>query len=169
MSSKSLTILFVLLICTASASAEITLRNNFFTGWQYSTNGTDYAGVGISGNALYLAMEGNDLAQSHMRSYKASKIWATILGYPGGFLLGWPVGGYMATGEWQDNYTTMIAVGALLAIVSFMLEDVAIDHMKKAVEIYNNGEHSELGLTFNWRPSATSNNGLLVLGISYGF
>jgi hypothetical protein len=32
MSSKSLTILFVLLICTASASAEITLRNNFFTG-----------------------------------------------------------------------------------------------------------------------------------------
>ena len=36
MSLKSSVLLVVLLICSVSASAEITLKCNFFTGWKYS-------------------------------------------------------------------------------------------------------------------------------------
>jgi len=130
----------VCLMAGAAHAGEIKLKNSFFGGWKYSVDGMDYKKVGFSGDDLRLEMAGNDAAQKEMDKYQTNMTWATVTGIPGGFLLGWPLGGYIASGEWKDSYNTMYMIGVPLGITSIVLEATAHGKLKKAVRIYNGQE-----------------------------
>lgn len=168
MLQKRCLLLFLLLLCSSQATAEITLKKSFFTGWKYSVDGSDYKGVGFSGTDLRNEMEGNEGAQSHMLRYKSAKTWATITGVPGGALIGWPIGGYIGGGEWKDGYTAMIIAGSSLAVVSIVLEASATRNLKKAVALYNEGNQS-LGLMIGIVPPAGDREASPLVGLAYRF
>jgi|GEM_PF-2682814 len=136
-------ILVSAVLCLVAGSVygnEITLKNSFFGGWKYSLDGAFYHKVGYSGAELRGAMEGNEAAQAQMDKYKTYKIWSAVTGAPAGFLIGWPLGGYIASGEWKDSYTTMYIVAAPLFVASAAFEMSATSKLKKAVRIYNGEE-----------------------------
>jgi hypothetical protein len=147
---------------------EITLKNNFFTGWKYSFDGSEYHKVGVSGRSLHDAMEGNAPAQEEMRKYKSAKTTATVFGIPGGFLIGWPLGATLAGKEWNDTYTGMVIAGGAMGIISLVFESSATGHLKKAVSIYN-GEEQALGFMISYRPQMTEYNNGLIVGMKFRF
>ena len=134
-------LLFLILLISVTSSMtfadEITLKNNFFTGWHYSVDGINYDKVGNTGTRLYFYMEGNDSAQQHMLIYKSRKTMELVFAIPGGFLMGWPLGAAISGDEWNDAYTVMIVAGVPLAIASTMFNISATNHLKQAVKIYN--------------------------------
>lgn len=137
MTHRILVVLGLLLIFCVQINAEITLKNSLFGGWKYSTDGWNYNKVGNSGKALRWEMEGNWLAQWHMDKYRTQKSWELISSIPGGFLIGWPVGEAVAGGEWKDYHTTMVIIGAPLALFSVIMGSAANRNLKKAVRIFN--------------------------------
>lgn len=154
-----LTVLILLVLTSFSYAEKIELKNNFFTGWKYSLDGgMSYQKVGNSGNELYRIMEGNEAAQGHLKTFKSHKTVATIFAIPGGFLVGWPIGGGLA-GEWKDSYNTMLIIGIPLSIVSLIFESTASSHLKKGVGIYN-GEEQTINLkpVFNFAQSGNKEN-----------
>jgi hypothetical protein len=160
---------FVVLIFAGTAfPQQITLKNNFFTGWKYSFDGSDYHKVGVSGSSLHDAMEGNAPAQEEMLKYKSSKTTATVFAIPGGFLIGWPLGATLAGKEWNDTYTGMIIAGGVMGIVSMVYESWATGHLKKAVSIYN-GEEQALGFVISYCPQMNVNEDRLIVGMAFRF
>lgn len=67
---------------------------------------------------LQKIMKTNEQAYKKLRSGRSSNTMATILGYTGGFLIGWPLG--TAIGGGDPNWT-MAGIGAGLAAVSIPL------------------------------------------------
>lgn len=169
---KSLTVIITAtaIIMTATASGqEIILKNNFFTGWHYSLDGVKFHKVGISGKTLRYAMEGNEAAQAEMDGYKSRKTTSTVFGYIGGFLLGWPLGGSIAGREWDDTYTAMAVGGGALAIVSFVFDGSASNHLKKAVRIYNGEEQPGDANAGTWLPTLTMTDDNVLIGLTMRF
>lgn len=162
-------LILTVMLCT-QVSAEIILKKSFFGGWKYSTDGVEYRKVGMSGGDLRYEMAGSEEAQTHMEKYKTANTWAAVTGIPGGFLVGWPLGGYLGSGgEWPDSYTTMIVIGAPLAIISMVFESSAGRNLKKAVGLYNDGEDQSLGLKLNLQPHEGDHYGTLLLALKYEF
>ncbi len=168
MSFKQVVLSLVLFCCCATASAEITLKKNFFTGWKFSTDGTKYQKVGFSGTKLYDAMVGNEAAQKRMKSYKTAKTWSAITGIPGGALIGWPIGGYIGGGEWKDGYTEMIIVGGALAVISTIFETTATSNLKKAVKIYNEGNTS-VSFKLDYKKNENTGRQFMFAAVTYEF
>ena len=164
----SCTILFVLIFSLQVSAEKIHIKKTFFGGWKYSTDSIEYKGVGNSGTGLYNLMEGNADAQDQMLRYKKNKTWAAVTGIPGGFLVGWPLGGYAGSSEWKDGYTTMLIVGIPLSIVSLITEASATKNLKNAVKIFN-GEESSLSMSLNYIPRLNSNNNDLLVTLNLSF
>ncbi len=140
---KALKLLIILLfVGSALYAQDITLKNSFFVGMKYSLDGEHFQKVNLTN--LKLIMKENQEAISLLDSYKSYLTVSKILGYPGGFLVGWPIGGYLGGGEWTDSYRTMIAVGAPLAVLSIVFEITANNRLKEAVEKYNSGKTAML-------------------------
>lgn len=161
--------LFAALLCLVSCvqAGHIELKNSFFGGWKYSTDGVTFNKVGYSGRGLYDAMEENEAAQKQMLAYKSHMTVAVVTGTPGGILIGWPLGGAIV-GGWKDSYTTMIVIGTPLAIISTVYEISAKSHLKKAVRIYNGEEqasHFDIGI----RPLYNSPRAGILLSASWHF
>jgi len=168
MRKVAFTVFVVVLVFACFASAkEITLKKSFFTGWKYSVDGEDFQKVGFTGSSLRYEMEGNDAAQREMDTYKSRKIMAAVTGWPGGFLIGWPIGGAIANG-WKDSYNVMLAVGVPLTIISTVYEISANDHLKKAVRIYN-GEEQVIYFGINYNRVLAAANGRVTVGFTWTF
>ena len=169
MRKNQIAVLLLLTLCCSMAFGEITLKKNFFTGWKYSVDGGEFKKVGFSGSSLYLEMQDNEKAQLHMKKYKSAKTWAAVTGYPGGFLVGWPLGAYLGSGgEWKDSYTTMIIIGAPLAVISIVFEGSATRNLKKAVRLFN-GESESLDLRLDFESTEAGRAITGFLGLKYEF
>ena len=55
----------------------------------------------------------------------------------GGALLGYPLGGYLVTGEFNEDDYIMLGTGAGLAIISWIISKVADKSFEKGVNEYN--------------------------------
>lgn len=159
----------MVLLCLASCvhAGHIELKNSFFSGWKYSTDGITFNKVGTSGKGLHDAMAGNEPAQKHMLVYKSRMTMALVFGYPGGFLVGWPIGGALF-GDWKDSYTVMMAIGVPLAVISAVYESSAKSHLKKAVKVYN-GEEQASHVAVGFRPLFDSRGGGILVSASWHF
>ncbi|MDH3890155.1 MAG: hypothetical protein OEV49_03650 [candidate division Zixibacteria bacterium] len=163
---KCITVLILTLMFSSQVSAEIMLKKSLLSGWKYSVDGGEYQKVGMSGGDLRYELGGNDEAMAYMDKYESANTWAAVTGIPGGFLVGWPLGGYIGSGgEWKDSYTTMVAIGAPLSIISMVLESSAGRNLKKAVGLHNDAETQSLGLKLNLQPHTEG----LLLSLKYEF
>jgi hypothetical protein len=152
----------------ASSGKEITLKHSLFGGWKYSVGGAKYQKVGLTGAGLAGEMEGNEPALAEMKRYKVDEIVATVVGWPGGFLVGWPLGWAIAEGEWKEEYETMLFIGIPLLFVSTIYEVSAVAHLKRAVRL-SNGEEKVLDLGFQVRPPRTGRGGCFSVRVAWRF
>ena len=82
-------------------------------------------------------MSGNQEAQDYMKKAKTNYDVAQVLGGIGGFMVGWPIGTAIGSGE--PNWT-MAAIGGGIILLALPLSSGFNKNAKKAVEIYNNKE-----------------------------
>jgi hypothetical protein len=146
---KSKLLLFVLLnflfVSTSVYAQKITLKKPFFGGMQYSLDGINYIKVNNNATSLRLIMKDFDECLVELDRYQKRKALGMITGFPGGFLIGWPLGGYLGSGgEWKDSYNIMLAIGIPLTIISTILDHSAINCLKNAVSIYNSKQSISL-------------------------
>lgn len=76
----------------------------------------------------------NAAAYQEMQVAKKNYDAASIFGFAGGFMIGWPLGAAIAGGK--PNWT-LAAIGAGLVVVSIPLTVAYTKHAKNAVSIYN--------------------------------
>ncbi len=85
---------------------------------------------------LALLMKTNDQATKQLRSAKTVQVTASVIGFAGGFMVGYPLGTALVGGE--PNWV-LASVGAGLIVVSFTLNHSAKNKTKQAVNTYNKG------------------------------
>ena len=165
------TIVLALLIPAIASGGEIQLKKSWWSGPKYSTDGTNWIKVSKSGHNLRAALEGNPEAQAHMDAYKKNATWSIVLGYPGGALIGWPIGGYIGGGEWEDYFTPMIITGSVMAIGSMVLAGSANKNIENAVAAYTQGvEESVAGhLDVGVDIAQVGGNRTVLLKLGYSF
>ncbi|MBL1215613.1 MAG: hypothetical protein HND52_19760 [Ignavibacteriae bacterium] len=135
--SRSLNLLiFFLMISSTMFSQSIFLKKSFFSGYKYSTDSISYVDLDVDN--LEEIMSNNEESLDLLNSYTTNSTVSKIFGYPGGFLIGWPLGGYLGSGgEWKDGYTTMLIVGGGLTLVSIIFESIADNKLEESVSKYN--------------------------------
>ena len=79
-------------------------------------------------------IKSNNEAYDQFKSSKSSRTIATILGYAGGFMIGWPLGTAIAGGK--PNWV-IAGAGAGLTAISIPISINSNKKLKKAVSIYN--------------------------------
>ena len=79
-------------------------------------------------------MESNEQAYKQMRSAQTTLTLTSVIGFAGGFMVGWPIGAAIAGGE--PNWAL---AGAGLIAISIPLSIKFNKQAKQAVDNYNNG------------------------------
>jgi hypothetical protein len=127
--------LFALMICLSASLSfsqapadQITVKN-VFGGVQFFQNGKK-----LTVAKMVKIMEPNEAAYAKIKSAQSNKTVATILGIPGGFLLGWSLGSALAGAE--PNWV-LTGVGAGLVVASIPFSINFNKQSVAAVDIYN--------------------------------
>ncbi|MFA6925167.1 MAG: hypothetical protein WC223_13060 [Bacteroidales bacterium] len=81
-------------------------------------------------------MELNYMATKEMKIAKNNYDVASVFGFAGGFLIGWPVGTMLGGGE---PMWALAAIGGGLVAISIPFSISYSKHAKSAVKIYNSG------------------------------
>jgi hypothetical protein len=102
-----------------------------FGGYQFYKNDRQ-----LNMNQLQAVLEVNNEAYKDIKSARSATTFSSILGYAGGFLIGWPIGTAMGGGK--PNWT-MAAVGAGLTAISIPISISAKKKARSAVSKYNSG------------------------------
>lgn len=87
-------------------------------------------------NQLVNAMKPNEQAYNHIKSAQSTYTFASIIGFAGGFMVGWPIG--TAIGGGKPDWT-MAGIGAGLIVVSIPISQKFNKQAKQAVDTYNGG------------------------------
>lgn len=87
-------------------------------------------------NQLVNAVKPNEQAYKQIKSAQSTYTLATIIGFAGGFMVGWPIGTSIGGGE--PNWT-MAGIGAGLMVVSIPISQNFNKQAKQAVDTYNGG------------------------------
>ena len=82
-------------------------------------------------------MQNNAVAMGYLKSAKGNSGFATVLGYAGGFLIGYPIG--TAIGGGKPNWM-LAAVGCGLIVIDIPIVSSANKKVRKAVNAYNHEE-----------------------------
>ena len=131
------TLMIALLLIATGAIAQmnntIETRKSF-GGMTFYQNGTQ-----LKSRQLKNTLRNKPEAYSIYQSSKAAATASTILGYTGGFLMGWSLG--TALGGEKPNWA-IGGVGAGLAAVSIPLGISANKKVKRAVDAYNSTGNS---------------------------
>ncbi|MBL1214660.1 MAG: hypothetical protein HND52_14995 [Ignavibacteriae bacterium] len=129
-------LIFLLMISSSIYSQNIILKKSFFSGYKYSTDSVNYVDLDVDN--LEEIMSDNEESLDLLNSYTTNSTVSKIFGYLGGFLIGWPLGGYLGSGgEWKDGYTTMLIVGGGLTLASIIFESIADNKLEESVSKYN--------------------------------
>ena len=131
----------IILISLLAFSALSTFAQNdsiiakkAFGGYKFEHNGQL-----VSPKAMLKIMEQNEEALTYMKKAKTNSDLSMILGFSGGFLIGWPVGTAIAGG---DPNWLLAGIGAGILIVGIPVAKAYTTNALKAVEIYNSGQQS---------------------------
>ena len=133
---KRIAIIISLLVVTFSftfgqTSTDSIAMKKVFGGYQF------YQGEKILRmNQLVKAMEPNEQAYKQIKSAQSTYTLASIVGFAGGFMVGWPIGTAISGGE--PNWT-MAGIGAGLIVVSIPISNSFNKKAKLAVDTYNGG------------------------------
>ena len=129
-----LTLFFALTAMTFCTAQRIEMKK-VFGGYKYTQNGNL-----MSMRDLVNTMESNKQAFDLIKKAQSNNTLASIIGFAGGGLIGWPIG--TAVGGGDPNWT-LAGIGAGLVAVGIPISSSANKKAKQAVELYN----SSLGST----------------------
>ena len=129
---KSFTVLFCLILSLSVFSQS----NNDSIQRVKSAGGYQYEQFGhtLTLENMTDVMKSNPLATKYIKSAKGSIGIATVLGYGGGFLIGYPIGTAIAGGK--ANWT-MAIIGCGLVIITIPIVSSANKNIKMAVDTFN--------------------------------
>lgn len=94
------------------------------------------SGKNLTPRQLLAITKVNEEAYKEMKIAKSNYGVGSVVGFVGGFLVGWPLG--TAIGGGKPNWT-LAGIGAGLIVVSIPFSIAYTKHAKNAVIIYNNG------------------------------
>lgn len=95
-----------------------------------------YKGEELTGLRLEDVIDNNAEAARYFNKAKGSAGFGNVLGYAGGFMIGWPIG--TAIGGGKANWT-MAAIGCGLLVIAIPIVSSANHNVLKAVNAYNQG------------------------------
>jgi len=93
-------------------------------------------GKNLTPTKILTITKSNQEAYSEMKIANKNYLASMVFQFPGGFLIGYPVGAALAGG---DPNWTLAAIGAGLVVVSIPFISAYNKHAKNAVYIYNKG------------------------------
>jgi hypothetical protein len=105
-----------------------------FGGYKFTQNGNL-----LTMKDLVKTMESNQQAFDLIKKAQSNTTLASIIGFAGGGLIGWPIG--TAIGGGDANWT-LAAIGAGLIVVGIPFSSSANKKVKRAVELYNSSLNS---------------------------
>jgi len=83
---------------------------------------------------MAVIMQNNTVALEYLKSAKGNSGFANVLGYAGGFLIGYPIG--TAIGGGKPNWM-LAAIGCGLIVIDIPILSSANKNVRKAVNAYN--------------------------------
>ena len=125
--------LFLILFVMGTAviyAQKIEIKKTFGTNTLFQNNKR------ISNSKVLEMMKSNTDAYHLMKSAKTSAIWSKILGFAGGFMVGYPIGS--AIGGGKANWT-LVGVGAGFIVAAIPLNSTFNKKSTKAIKLYNAG------------------------------
>ena len=113
------------------SSADSISMHKAFGGYQFYQ-----ADQKLNMSQLVNAMKSNEQAYQEIKSAQSNYTFASILGFAGGFMIGWPIG--TAIGGGDPNWA-LAGIGAGILVVSIPISNQANKQAKSAVEEFNRG------------------------------
>ena len=122
----------------------------FFASVSLGQNSTDFIGYGrvfgeykfyqndypLNWNSIKDIVQSNELAYKEYKKGKKFRVINQIIGSIGGFIVGYQLGYLIRGGEANLN---SLGIGAGITIVGVSFGIRAVEHLKKSVDIYNEG------------------------------
>ena len=127
----------------AQETGSIIMTKNFW-GTRFSQDGRFMR----PGQVLHI-MSTNEEAYAVFKKAKTNYDVSMVLGYVGGFLVGWPIGTALGGGDPQWG---MAIAGGGLILLSIPLTSAFNKHAERAVSIYNGGSDTARGVKVNVVP-----------------
>jgi hypothetical protein len=121
-------LLTVFTVCGQIKSDTIEIKKSFGTVFRQN-------GKNLTPKQLMAITSSNPEAYKEMKIAKSNYDFGSVIGFAGGFMVGWPVGTALAGG---DANWTLAGIGAGLICISIPFSTAYTKHTKNAVEIYNN-------------------------------
>ena len=137
MKKTILTLIFALVATTFCNAQKIEMKK-VFGGYKYTQNGNL-----MTVKDLANTMESNQQAFDIIKKAQSNNTIASIIGFAGGGLIGWPIG--TAIGGGDANWT-LAGIGAGLIAIGIPISSSVNKNAKQAVELYN----SSLDATSNY-------------------
>ncbi|SHJ67509.1 hypothetical protein SAMN04487911_13020 [Arenibacter nanhaiticus] len=158
MKKTILTLIFALVTITFCNAQKIEIEK-VFGGYKYSQNENQ-----MTMKDLVKTMTSNQQAFDLIKKAQSNNTLASIIGFAGGGLIGWPIG--TAIGGGDANWT-LAGIGAGLVAIGIPISSSANKKAKQAVELYNSSLNSTSFYEFKPEFKVISDgNGL---GISMNF
>jgi len=146
---------------------KIYLSKSFFTGYKYSVDSVNYESIDT--DKMKDIMNENNEAIELLDKYSTYHTLSIVTGIPGGFLVGWPLGGYLGSGgDWKDGYTAMLVAGGGLTILSFIFDSTANNSLEESIEMHNNHQLSLIE-SFNINLGYCSKKEVVMINVIFHF
>ncbi|MDO6597236.1 hypothetical protein Q4512_09955 [Oceanihabitans sp. 2_MG-2023] len=128
---KKITIILLLAFISISYcnAQEISFKKHSFVGYVFYEDGNK---LGL--NELVDKIASNAEVLHLMKNAKSKSVFASVISFSGGALIGWPIGEAISGG---DPNWVLAGIGAGLAIVAIPIGASANKDAKKAVTLYN--------------------------------
>jgi len=133
MKKTILTLTFALVTLTFCNAQKIEMEK-VFGGYKYTQNGKQ-----MTMGDLVDAMESYQQAYELVKKAQSNNTLASIIGFAGGGLIGWPIGAAIGGG---DANWTLAGIGAGLVAIGIPISSSANKKAKQAVELYNSSLNS---------------------------
>ena len=158
MKNKILTLLVVIASLTYSHAQKIDIEK-VFGGYKYTQN-DELMSIGDLASVL----ESNNKAFQLIKKGRTNRSFASVLGFAGGALIGWPLGTSVGGG---DANWTLAGIGAGLIIVGIPISSRANKKIHQAVDIYNTSLNATTQNNFKPEFKIIANNKGLGLSMSF--
>jgi len=151
-------LLFMLLVlgsltCFSQTSNDTIKADKIFGDYKYYLNNTELKAYELSN-----LISKDSLAYKKYSASEVTAFFSYLFAGSGGFLIGYPIGGYLANGEFN---TPLFLAGVALAAVGISFSIIASNQLKSSVDIYNRNRNKlsysrnnrdvklNIGLTYN--------------------
>jgi hypothetical protein len=126
---KTILILTLAFTAVSICNAQKIEAKKVFGGYSFTQDGKP-----LSMKVMLQTLEPNQAAFDLMKKAQANNTLASIIGFAGGSLIGWPIG--TAIGGGKPNWK-LAGIGAGLVVIGIPISSTANKQAKQAIDLYN--------------------------------